>query len=127
MLNTVRRAVYYKVDLVLKNEVEKCRSLLLKLVDLDCIYTSLVQILGCSESCIYLVAELLKALCYINNIRLILILDGNDNLLVLRKINPRTLECLVKSLIELLSNTKTLTCGLHLRSKAYVSASDFFK
>ena len=110
MLNTVRRAVYYKVDLVLKNEVEKCRCLLLKLVDLDCIYASLVQILGCSESCIYLVAELLKALCYVNNIRLILILDGNDNLLVLRKINPGTLECLLKSLIELLSNTKTLTC-----------------
>ncbi len=36
-------------------------------------------------------------------------------------------ECLVKCLVEALGNTQTLTGGLHLRSQADLSATDFLE
>ena len=46
---------------------------------------------------------------------------------MLRKTDSCPDECFVKSLVEGLSNTKALTCGFHLRSKADICASDLLE
>ena len=87
----------------------------------------LLKNFGSSQSSEDPVADLLKAAGHIDDVLFVLIPDGDDHVLVFRKVDACSKEGLVESLVEGLCDTQTLTGGFHLRSKADICAADLLK
>ena len=58
---------------------------------------------------------------------MVFVLDGDDHVLVFRKFDPCSDKGFVEGFIEVLCNTKALTCGFHFRSKADICAADLLE
>ena len=112
---------------MLKKKIHKCRSLLIYSVDRNSKYPVLIENPCCSSCSKYLISELFKSLCDINSLKFIWILNSKNHLLMFWKIYSCTEECFIKSLVKVFCYTKTLTCWLHLWSKAYLSTTKFLK
>ena len=74
-----------------------------------------------------MVSDLFKSSSDLYCICMILITNCHDHILEFWKFDSCSKECFIKSFIKCLCNTQTLSCGLHLRSKADICTADLLK
>ena len=74
-----------------------------------------------------MVSDLLKSSSDLYCICMVFIADCHDHVFMLRKLDSSSDKCFVKCFIKCLRNSKTLSCRLHLRSKADISSADLLK
>ena len=110
-----------------QNKVHKVRRRLFQFVSTNRLDSIFFEDSCRASCCINTVSKCLKTPCDRNNFLLIFIFDSDDHVLILRKFDSGSDKCFVQSFVEVLCNTKTFTCGLHLWSKADITATDLLE
>ena len=110
-----------------QHQVQDIGGFLLQLADFVSLYTVLVQCPRSASGGKYLIPHSGKPAGNIHRLLLVAVANGHNHFLVFWKTDSRPLKRFIKRFIERLCNAQALAGGLHLRSKAYVSAPNLLK